>query len=227
MAESGGYVYAIGIEESKAPKKRRSTEKSRAAHRRRSARYYARHKTECKERMRRYHAATREKGRERLRRWRHAHPEQARGHSREQYWSNPERGQAFSQQWRAAHPEYASLYQKRSYARNPERVINQGHIRRAKQRAAPHNDLTAAQWREIKEHYGYCCVYCGKQAQRLTMDHLTPIARGGSHTVSNVVPACRSCNSRKRVGPVLVPVQPLLLTIASRGSPSDKRRQCR
>ena len=30
-----------------------------------------------------------------------------------------------------------------------------------------------------------------------TVDHLTPPIRGGAHTVSNIVMACRRCNSRK------------------------------
>jgi 5-methylcytosine-specific restriction endonuclease McrA len=85
---------------------------------------------------------------------------------------------------------------------------------RARQRQAPVNDLTAAQWREIKAAYNFQCAFCGKTSQRLTQDHLTPLSKGGSHTVMNVVPACQSCNSRKSAGPVLVPVQPLLLTVS-------------
>ena len=46
------------------------------------------------------------------------------------------------------------------------------------------------------------------------MDHLTPLSKGGSHTVSNIVPACRPCNSRKGVKEVLRPVQPLLITVS-------------
>ena len=76
---------------------------------------------------------------------------------------------------------------------------------------APVNDLTAAQWKAIKEHYGYRCVYCGKKTAILSQDHLTPLSKGGSHTVSNVVPACMTCNRQKYTGPVLIPVQPLLL----------------
>jgi 5-methylcytosine-specific restriction endonuclease McrA len=31
----------------------------------------------------------------------------------------------------------------------------------------------------------------------LTQDHVTAVSRGGEHSADNVVPACRSCNSRK------------------------------
>ena len=83
--------------------------------------------------------------------------------------------------------------------------------RRACKREAPINDLTASQWRDIKVAYGHRCVYCGRKMQRLTMDHVIPLSKGGSHTVQNVVPACMSCNSKKGDRSPLVPVQPLLL----------------
>lgn len=83
---------------------------------------------------------------------------------------------------------------------------------RARKQNAPRHDLTAAQWKAIKEHYGHRCVYCGRKMQRLTQDHIIPLSKGGTHTVQNVVPACLSCNSKKQAGPPLKPVQPLLLT---------------
>ncbi len=39
------------------------------------------------------------------------------------------------------------------------------------------------------------CVYCGAPAT--TVDHVTPLARGGHHAVYNLVPACGTCNSSK------------------------------
>ena len=66
-------------------------------------------------------------------------------------------------------------------------------------------------WHILKAFYHHRCVYCGKKPKRLSQDHLTPISKGGQGTVHNIVPACISCNSRKRHGPVLCPVQPLLL----------------
>lgn len=44
------------------------------------------------------------------------------------------------------------------------------------------------------------CFYCKKTYAPETMhiDHMTPIARGGSDRMSNLIAACRSCNFKKR-----------------------------
>jgi 5-methylcytosine-specific restriction endonuclease McrA len=44
------------------------------------------------------------------------------------------------------------------------------------------------------------CVYCGAPAD--TVEHITPLARGGWECPDNLVPACASCNSSK--GPKLL-----------------------
>jgi hypothetical protein len=43
------------------------------------------------------------------------------------------------------------------------------------------------------------CPYCGVQlkSQTKTLDHMTPISKGGLHGKSNVLICCRECNSRK------------------------------
>ena len=43
---------------------------------------------------------------------------------------------------------------------------------------------------------GNVCFYCGV-AQELTIDHDIPLVRGGTDDIANILPACRSCNSRK------------------------------
>jgi 5-methylcytosine-specific restriction endonuclease McrA len=57
-------------------------------------------------------------------------------------------------------------------------------------------DLTTEQWREIKASYNQRCAYCHER-KPLTQDHVIPISKGGPHSAWNIVPACRSCNSRK------------------------------
>jgi 5-methylcytosine-specific restriction endonuclease McrA len=103
---------------------------------------------------------------------------------------------------------------------NPEYDRAKKQQRRAAKANAPLNDFTAFQWRSMQEHYNHRCVYCGKRAKgKLTQDHITPLKKGGSHTLSNIIPACRSCNSKKYTGPPLSPVQPLLLSL-----PLEKKR---
>jgi len=74
---------------------------------------------------------------------------------------------------------------------------------------APANDFTAEQWEQIKALYGQRCAYCNKR-RKLTVDHVIALSRGGANTASNIVPACRSCNSRKNAGPPPT-YQPLLI----------------
>ncbi|MAH51431.1 hypothetical protein CMI37_36790 [Candidatus Pacearchaeota archaeon] len=59
------------------------------------------------------------------------------------------------------------------------------------------SNLTAEQWREIKDKYRHKCAYCRRRMERLTMDHVIPLSKGGHHIAENIVPACRSCNSKK------------------------------
>lgn len=44
------------------------------------------------------------------------------------------------------------------------------------------------------------CHYCQKQFKKeeLTMDHRVPVSRGGRSVKSNVVVACKSCNTNKK-----------------------------
>ncbi|MGC9329624.1 MAG: HNH endonuclease [Candidatus Hinthialibacter sp.] len=46
---------------------------------------------------------------------------------------------------------------------------------------------------------GYRCQYCGVQhsPDKLTLDHVIPLSRGGKDVWSNVVTACKKCNHRK------------------------------
>jgi 5-methylcytosine-specific restriction endonuclease McrA len=49
---------------------------------------------------------------------------------------------------------------------------------------------------------GFACVYCERDMRaddpyNVTLDHLTPRSAGGSDDASNLVTACRSCNSKR------------------------------
>lgn len=52
-------------------------------------------------------------------------------------------------------------------------------------------------WATILGTFGHRCAYCGVSGVPLEREHRVPIARGGSQSPDNIVPACRPCNSRK------------------------------
>ncbi|WBY90949.1 HNH endonuclease [Enterococcus casseliflavus] len=74
-----------------------------------------------------------------------------------------------------------------------ERIVDTGQ----KKRHEGQSELTQEEWEMAKAYFRFHCAYCG-QEDELTKDHLDPLNNKGSLTVSNVVPACRSCNSSKK-----------------------------
>jgi hypothetical protein len=60
------------------------------------------------------------------------------------------------------------------------------------------HDLTDDHWSALVAAWGGC-AYCGapEPQPRLQKDCMLPISRGGRYTLTNVVPACRSCNASK------------------------------
>ena len=52
---------------------------------------------------------------------------------------------------------------------------------------------------EVLRRDGHKCRYCGAKAEDspLTVDHVVPVALGGSDDPSNLVAACRDCNAGK------------------------------
>lgn len=69
--------------------------------------------------------------------------------------------------------------------------------KRARKFAAP--KIKGFSKRDIVKRDGLTCFYCQKALtfDAATIDHLTPLSRGGNHTGKNVKLACLPCNSRK------------------------------
>jgi 5-methylcytosine-specific restriction endonuclease McrA len=55
-------------------------------------------------------------------------------------------------------------------------------------------------WRKIRmtilQRDGFICAYCGQQAD--TVDHITPLAKGGTNDPDNLTAACNRCNATKK-----------------------------
>ena len=51
--------------------------------------------------------------------------------------------------------------------------------------------------KEYKRLYASPCAFCGA-TEKITMDHIIPISRSGNHSIGNLQPLCRKCNSSKK-----------------------------
>lgn len=49
----------------------------------------------------------------------------------------------------------------------------------------------------IYQRDNYTCRYCGRPAMPITLDHVIPLACGGSNEERNLVTACSPCNQKK------------------------------
>lgn len=107
---------------------------------------------------------------------------------------NRDRINAQVRDWYMANKDYVREYRRA----NAERSAFHCRTRKARIRGAALRDLTHEQWLGRVDEFGGRCAYCLKTDDNLTIEHLTPISRGGDHTLSNVVPACFPCNSSKK-----------------------------
>lgn len=74
--------------------------------------------------------------------------------------------------------------------------------RRARMRNSTADRLTSKQMRKRFADFNFSCAYCGDGGD-LHIEHVRPISKGGPHTISNIVPACRRCNYSKHTSDVM------------------------
>lgn len=91
---------------------------------------------------------------------------------------------AASAQWRLDNPEHAAFLRQRTKAR-----------RRTREGVAPRVRFTHVQLAARVAYFGGKCWMCGARYEH--MDHVKPIAAGGSDMLSNLRPACAPCNFAK------------------------------
>lgn len=137
---------------------------------------------QCRRAQIKWRAANREKDREKSRCWQQANPEKKREKDRRYAEANREKQHERQRLWRQANPE-------KCRAKNQRRRA----LKRDQHGLVP---VTAEVIDQRFELFGHACAYCGAQHD-LHIDHFIPLAKGGTHAASNLVPACSACNSSK------------------------------
>jgi 5-methylcytosine-specific restriction endonuclease McrA len=108
--------------------------------------------------------------------------QRGRERTRHRYVSDPAAWLARQKDWRQRNPKKAHAYVRASHSKRRD--------------ASNGESLTSAEWLALLEHHGGRCAYC-ESDDNVEIDHRIPLIRGGSNTIENILPACRSCNRRK------------------------------
>ena len=75
--------------------------------------------------------------------------------------------------------------------------IGMAYAHRRRQWVGEPPGVSMSDWIRLVDRYGGRCAYCGEPSNRLQMDHVLPLSRGGRHAIGNVLPACKRCNNAK------------------------------
>lgn len=154
---------------------------------------------------------------ERARQWRDENPEKVLASARKYYYANADTVRAkarvtnavrranWTPERRDAFREYLKIWadQNRERVRELARAWQKAHPaygneksrrRNALKRSAMIVPFTLAQL-ELRLSMFPGCWMCGGPKEEV--EHVKPLAKGGAHCLSNLAPACRSCNARK------------------------------
>ena len=123
-----------------------------------------------------------------MRKWRErVGSEHVRERLREAYRNDPERYRA-----------HARRSGRKNYLAHPEKFRAKAGKRRAKEKGAG-GTHTAADLKAIIAKQNHRCVYCRADLRKVKrhLDHIQPLARGGSNGPENLQFTCQPCNGSK------------------------------
>lgn len=173
--------------------------------------WYLAHSDTVKARSKEYFHSHRDAQIRNRREYYQAHREDASYRTKAYYEKNKDRILEYSKEYSRTHPDCVKKAQDNFNARHPDRVktwkenwhrahlqeaVLYEHARRTRKmnNGGSHTNL---QWNELVERYGGRCLCCGKTGTTLTRDHIVPVRLGGSNSIENIQPLCKSCNSKK------------------------------
>lgn len=120
--------------------------------------------------------------------------EKRKAYSRKYYWENPDKYRKYSKAFREKNPEKVRETYRNWRKADPMRDRMRHHKRRANKEKVLSFRVTA---KEIAKLKNTACLYCGS-IEKICIDHIVPLSRGGNNSIGNYAPACNRCNSSKK-----------------------------
>jgi len=117
-------------------------------------------------------------------------------HNKRYYEAHKDDEKARATAWQIAHPEQARTINRKAKARyrrtakGKESAIRDAHRRRTV------GKIAWRAWKQKLRRLGGACVSCGR-TDDIQIDHILPVAKGGTNDIRNLQPLCRRCNVRK------------------------------
>jgi 5-methylcytosine-specific restriction endonuclease McrA len=121
-------------------------------------------------------------------------PDKKKEQSLKSYYKNKEKNSAkrLSPEFKAKKAETDKIWRQK----NQDKQRQYSHNKRAAKRNSQ-GKFTAGEWANLKEIYNHSCANCMIRDSNLTVDHIIPLSKGGSNSLSNIQPLCLSCNCSK------------------------------
>jgi hypothetical protein len=148
-----------------------------------------------------YYKNTREKQIESAKQWNKEHREWRLEYDKQRYLDNPDYFIENNKKNVQLKPEIHKPNKARWRRENTDKCKTY----RLNRDAHKKHEITQKEFDECKEFFGYKCCYCEmseeehkkKYGEQLHKEHAY---NNGSNKIDNCIPACKSCNSSKRVG---------------------------
>ncbi len=133
----------------------------------------------------------------RVRAWHWAHRDKSLRASQEYYRSHKDHLNALNRMYWLNHREQVRTMHQRYYRNNPH-LFRLHRLKRRAREAQAEGFWTVADLEAILSRQQGLCAYCACKLQSdMHMDHIIPLARGGSNWPSNLTFSCPYCNRSK------------------------------